>query len=68
MEGDGQPFGVANSEAFLFPASFAQQRLWFFAQLHPGSAVYHLSTVLTFDGPLDSSLPQACTSICRWWT
>ena len=35
------------------PLSFAQQRLWFFEQLHPGSAVYHLSTVLTFDGPLD---------------
>ncbi|SEL67240.1 condensation domain-containing protein, partial [Nitrosovibrio tenuis] len=33
--------------------SFAQQRLWFFEQLHPGSAVYHLSTVLTFDGSLD---------------
>ncbi|SEL65288.1 non-ribosomal peptide synthase domain TIGR01720/amino acid adenylation domain-containing protein, partial [Nitrosovibrio tenuis] len=32
------------------PLSFAQQRLWFFEQLHPGSAVYHLSTVLTFDG------------------
>ncbi|HEX8871242.1 MAG TPA: amino acid adenylation domain-containing protein, partial [Candidatus Acidoferrum sp.] len=34
------------------PLSFAQQRLWFFEQLHPGSAVYHLSTVLPFDGPL----------------
>ncbi len=53
IEGDGRPPGVANSEAFLFPTSFAQQRLWFFEQLHPGSAVYHLSTVLTFDGPLD---------------
>ncbi len=35
------------------PLSFAQQRLWFFEQLHPGSAVYHLSTVLPFEGPLD---------------
>ena len=43
----------ADSEAFLFPTSFAQQRLWFFEQLYPGSAVYHLSTVLPFDGPLD---------------
>ncbi|SCX63279.1 non-ribosomal peptide synthase domain TIGR01720/amino acid adenylation domain-containing protein, partial [Nitrosospira sp. Nsp1] len=32
------------------PLSFAQQRLWFFEQLHPGSAVYHLSTVLPFEG------------------
>src|SRR5690348_16269857 len=53
IEGDGRLPGAANSEAFLFPTSFAQQRLWFFEQLHPGSAVYHLSTVLTFDGPLD---------------
>ncbi|KIO47825.1 condensation domain-containing protein, partial [Nitrosospira sp. NpAV] len=30
-----------------------QQRLWFFEQLYPGSPVYHLSTVLPFDGPLD---------------
>ena len=43
----------ADSEAFLFPASFAQQRLWFFEQLYPGSPVYHLSTVLPFEGPLD---------------
>jgi amino acid adenylation domain-containing protein len=53
IEGDGRSPGVACNEAFLFPTSFAQQRLWFFEQLHPGSAVYHLSTVLTFDGPLD---------------
>src|SRR3569623_1590860 len=53
IDGDGRPAGAAKSEAFLFPTAFAQQRLWFFVQLHPGSAVYHLSTVLTFDGPLD---------------
>ncbi len=44
---------LAAGEAFLFPTSFAQQRLWFFEQLYPGSPVYHLSTVLPFDGPLD---------------
>src|SRR5690242_4242922 len=58
IEGDGRLPGAANSEAFLFPTSFAQQRLWFFEQLHPGSAVYHLSTVLTFDGPLDRQALQ----------
>ncbi|PTR07479.1 non-ribosomal peptide synthase protein (TIGR01720 family)/amino acid adenylation domain-containing protein [Nitrosospira sp. Nsp5] len=49
----------ANSEAFLFPTSFAQQRLWFFEQLYPGSPVYHLSTVLPFDGPLDRKALEA---------
>ena len=53
IEKDGRSLYTANREAFLFPASFAQQRLWFFEQLHPGSAVYHLSTVLPFEGPLD---------------
>ncbi|ARO86883.1 non-ribosomal peptide synthetase [Nitrosospira lacus] len=48
-----EPSRSADSEAFLFPTSFAQQRLWFFEQLYPGSPVYHLSTVLPFDGPLD---------------
>ncbi|SEL37472.1 Condensation domain-containing protein, partial [Nitrosovibrio tenuis] len=52
IEREGRQPGMAYSEAFLFPTSFAQQRLWFFEQLHPGSAVYHLSTVLTFDGSL----------------
>jgi hypothetical protein len=53
IEKDGRSPYTADREAFLFPSSFAQQRLWFFEQLHPGSAVYHLSTVLPFDGPLD---------------
>ncbi|MBN9134280.1 MAG: amino acid adenylation domain-containing protein [Nitrosospira multiformis] len=44
---------ATNSETFLFPTSFAQQRLWFFEQLYPGSTVYHLSTVLPFEGLLD---------------
>ena len=56
IEKDGRSSYAVSREAFLFPASFAQQRLWFFEQWHPGSAVYHLSTVLPFEGPLD---PQA---------
>jgi amino acid adenylation domain-containing protein len=55
MEKVERSMPTANSETFtfLFPTSFAQQRLWFFEQLYPGSTVYHLSTVLPFEGLLD---------------
>lgn len=53
MEKAERSISIANSETFLFPTSFAQQRLWFFEQLYPGSTVYHLSTVLPFEGLLD---------------
>ncbi|WP_266169116.1 non-ribosomal peptide synthetase [Dyella subtropica] len=35
------------------PLSFAQQRLWFMAQLDNASATYHVSLVLRLDGELD---------------
>jgi amino acid adenylation domain-containing protein len=35
------------------PLSFAQQRLWFLEELTPGSAVYHIPSVLRVSGRLD---------------
>src|SRR5437660_12595782 len=36
-----------------FPASFAQQRLWFLDQLEPGTAAYNLARVFRIVGPLN---------------
>ncbi|WP_029006464.1 condensation domain-containing protein, partial [Azorhizobium doebereinerae] len=35
-----------------YPVSFAQERLWFFEQLHPGSAVYNIPVALRLPGSL----------------
>ncbi len=40
-----------NREAF--PASFAQQRLWFLDQFEPGTAAYNLPRVFRISGPLN---------------
>ncbi|HEX2269642.1 MAG TPA: condensation domain-containing protein, partial [Pyrinomonadaceae bacterium] len=43
----------ASADVFIFPASFAQQRLWFLHQLDKQSPVYHIAAVLHFTGLLD---------------
>src|SRR5437868_9243341 len=45
--------GPNATDAFVFPASFAQQRLWFLDQLDPGSAVYNISRVARIQSRLD---------------
>src|SRR5579864_1550680 len=35
-----------------FPASFAQERLWFLDQFEPGSAAYNIPRVFRISGPL----------------
>ena len=40
-------------EKVFFPASFAQQRLWFIDQLAPGRATYNIPSALRIRGKLD---------------
>ncbi|QDE69016.1 non-ribosomal peptide synthetase [Myxococcus xanthus] len=44
------------------PVSFAQQRLWFIDQLHPGSASYNVPIVLRIEGSLDVDALQRAFS------
>ena len=48
---------VTSSNADVFPASFAQQRLWFLSQLEPDSASYN--TALPYPLALAANLDWA---------
>jgi len=56
----------AEAEVFVFPASFAQQRLWFIDQFVPGNTFYNVSTMLLLEGTLNlSALEQTFSEIVR---
>lgn len=56
----------SKEEVFVFPASFAQQRLWFFDQLVPGTCLYNVPTVLRLTGTLNlAALEQSFNEIVR---
>jgi amino acid adenylation domain-containing protein len=42
-------------DVFIFPASFAQQRLWFIEQLFPGDSLYVIPLVFRLTGSLERS-------------
>ncbi len=44
---------MEEEDVFVFPASFAQQRLWFLNQLDPASPFYNVPTVLRLKGDLN---------------
>src|SRR5215217_1989723 len=55
-----------SKELFLFPASAAQQRLWFLSQLEPDSPAYNIPAVLHLRGVLNTrALETSLNEIVR---
>src|SRR5205809_2730976 len=62
-------FNVTRNTRFMArtaPLSFAQQRLWFLAQLEPRCPAYNISSAIQIDGPLDyAALERSLTEMSR---
>ena len=54
------------SKSFIFPASFAQQRLWFLEQLDPGKSVYYMLYAVRFKTRVDlAALKHSLNELAR---
>src|SRR5690242_2108081 len=53
MEKHEEQSGWEDDDVFVFPASFAQLRLWFLNQLDPDSSFYNVPTVMHLRGKLN---------------
>ncbi|BDI18012.1 hypothetical protein ANSO36C_38140 [Nostoc cf. commune SO-36] len=57
---------LSSEEVFVFPVSFAQQRLWFLDQLNPDNTIYNVPTVIRLTGSLNlTALEQTFNEIVR---
>ncbi|MEG3973583.1 amino acid adenylation domain-containing protein [Microcoleus sp. herbarium8] len=65
--GDRQKLNISSeAEVFVFPASFAQQRLWFLDQFAPENPFYNVVTALRLIGSLNlTALEQTFNEIVR---
>jgi aspartate racemase len=64
MAGDDAANGAG--EVYVFPASFAQQRLWFLDRLQPGTPAYNVPAVMRLSGPVDArALKRGLDEIVR---
>ncbi|MCA1594190.1 MAG: condensation domain-containing protein, partial [Acidobacteria bacterium] len=53
-------------EVFVFPLSYAQQRLWFLDQLDPGSPAYNIFDTVVFNEALNvAALEESLNEIVR---
>lgn len=60
------PFARARNYKEGFPLSYAQQRLWFFEQLEPGTAVYNVPMLFQLNGQLHiPALQQSVDEVVR---
>lgn len=54
----------ALAERYVFPASFAQQRLWFLCQVNPDAhRAYRMSLAFTVDGTIEPDLLDAALAV-----
>ncbi|NLG50391.1 MAG: non-ribosomal peptide synthetase, partial [Chloroflexi bacterium] len=58
--------GLPEEEVYVFPASYAQQRLWFLDQFEPGSPFYNIPAAVRLSGRLDvAALERTFAEIVR---
>src|SRR5262245_17615882 len=57
---------ISEQDVYVFPASFAQRRMWFLDQFQPGSPFYNIPIAVRIKGALRSgALEQGILEIVR---
>src|SRR4028119_2465851 len=66
ISANDKELNIDQEEVFVFPVSFAQQRLWFLDQLFPGNSFYNVAAALRLTGSLNiAALEQTFNEIVR---
>src|SRR5262245_30209249 len=64
---DTDPSKVATDETYVFPTSYAQQRLWLLQHLEPDNSAYNVFAVFRLTGPVNVAALENCFQeiVCR---